>query len=227
MARAKGLAKAKKRSLPRSGGPTLHYELELRSAGYRIICGVDEVGWGPLAGPVCAAAVVLPEGYQHAVLNDSKKLSERQREKLYEELAADPAVRWQVALLEPEEIDHMNILEASREAMRRAVRGLGIAVDAALIDGLPVPQFPVHQLSLVKGDALSLSIAAASVMAKVTRDRLMLELAEEYPGYGFEIHKGYPTPQHLAALLTHGPCAIHRRSFAPVRASKKEFVLLP
>jgi ribonuclease HII len=205
----------------------LHYELELKSAGYHIICGVDEVGRGPLAGPVCAAAVVLPEGYQHAVLNDSKKLSERQREKLYEELAADPAVRWQVALLEPEEIDHMNILEASREAMRRAVRGLGIAVDAALIDGLPVPQFPVHQLSLVKGDALSLSIAAASVMAKVTRDRLMLELAEEYPGYGFEIHKGYPTPQHLAALLTHGPCAIHRRSFAPVRASKKEFVLLP
>jgi ribonuclease HII len=205
----------------------LHYELELKSAGYHIICGVDEVGRGPLAGPVCAAAVVLPEGYQHAVLNDSKKLSERQRETLYEELAADPAVRWQVALLEPEEIDHMNILEASREAMRRAVRGLGIAVDAALIDGLPVPQFPVHQLSLVKGDALSLSIAAASVMAKVTRDRLMLELAEEYPGYGFEIHKGYPTPQHLAALLTHGPCAIHRRSFAPVRASKKEFVLLP
>ena len=220
-------ARAKKKALPRSGGPSLHYELELRSAGHRVICGVDEVGRGPLAGPVCAAAVVLPEDYQHPVLNDSKKLSERQREKLYEELAADSAVRWQVAMLEPEEIDQMNILEASREAMRRAVRGLGIAVDAALIDGLPVPQFPVHQLPLVKGDGLSLSIAAASVMAKVTRDRLMLQLAEKYPDYGFEIHKGYPTPKHLAALLAHGPCAIHRRSFAPVRASMKEFVLLP
>lgn len=196
--------------------PTMQHESELRAAGHAVICGVDEVGRGPLAGPVCAAAVILPEDFTHPVLNDSKKLSERQRERIYTELAEDSRVIWSVELLEPEEIDRMNILEASREAMRRAVLSLRVLASAALIDGLPVPRFPIPQRSLVKGDSLSLSIAAASVMAKVTRDRLMLQLAERYPHYGFDVHKGYPTARHLEALALHGPCEIHRRSFGPV-----------
>lgn len=197
-------------------GPTLKYEKQLRADGYGVICGVDEVGRGPLAGPVCAAAAILPHNFKHKVLNDSKKLTERQREAIYEELVGRGDVFWQVEMLEPAEIDRVNILEASREAMRRAVLALKVTADAALIDGLPVPKFPIHQLSLVKGDGLSLSIAAASVLAKVTRDRLMLEMAERYPQYGFEVHKGYPTARHLEALARHGPCEIHRRSFGPV-----------
>jgi ribonuclease HII len=196
----------------------MQHEQALRSAGYAMVCGVDEVGRGPLAGPVCAAAVVLPADFSHPVLNDSKKLSERQRERIYEELAAHEGIRWAVALLEPEDIDRMNILQASREAMRRAVRLLGGGLDAALVDGLPVPDFPLHHVALVKGDSLSLSIAAASVMAKVTRDRLMADLAQRYPDYGFDAHKGYPTAAHLAALRQRGPCPAHRRSFGPVSA---------
>lgn len=199
-----------------SAGPTLLHEKELRAAGYEIICGVDEVGRGPLAGPVCAAAVILPAEFEHPVLNDSKKMTERQREKVYEELSSDARIIWSVTLLEAEEIDRINILEASREAMRLAVRQLRQAADAALIDGLEVPRFPIPQRALVKGDSLSLSIAAASVMAKVTRDRLMLQLAERHPEYGFDVHKGYPTPRHLEALARHGPCPIHRRTFGPV-----------
>lgn len=196
--------------------PTLDHENELRAQGHAIVAGVDEVGRGPLAGPVCAAAAVLPKDFHHRVLNDSKKLSERQREKLYEELTSNTDVVWHCVMLEVEEIDRLNILQASREAMRRAVRGLKVKAHAALIDGLPVPDFPVPQRALVKGDSLSYSIAAASVIAKVTRDRLMVQLAESYPHYGFQQHKGYPTPVHLAALREHGPCEIHRRSFAPV-----------
>ena len=199
-----------------SAGPTLLHEKELRAAGYQIICGVDEVGRGPLAGPVCAAAVILPAEFEHPVLNDSKKMTERQREKVYEELSSDARIVWSVTLLEAEEIDRINILEASREAMRLAVRQKRQAADAALIDGLEVPRFPIPQRALVKGDSLSLSIAAASVMAKVTRDRLMLQLAERHPEYGFDVHKGYPTPRHLEALARHGPCPIHRRTFGPV-----------
>ncbi len=205
-----------KRGALTSSGPTLHHEQELRAAGYPIICGVDEVGRGPLAGPVCAAAVILPQDFSHPVLNDSKKLSERQRERLYAELSQDSRIIWSVALLEPHEIDRMNILEASREAMRRAVLSLQAQANAALIDGLEVPRFPIPQRSLVKGDTLSLSIAAASVMAKVTRDRLMIQMALRYPEYGFDVHKGYPTARHLEALALHGPCEIHRRSFGPV-----------
>ncbi len=196
--------------------PSLDHEHELRAQGHAIVAGVDEVGRGPLAGPVCAAAAILPNGFQHPVLNDSKKLSERQREKLYEELTGSADVIWHCVLVEVAEIDRINILQASREAMRRALRGLSRKPDAALIDGLPVPDFPVHQRALISGDSLSYSIAAASVIAKVTRDRLMVQLAQTYPNYGFEQHKGYPTPMHLAALEQHGPCPIHRRSFAPV-----------
>jgi ribonuclease HII len=196
--------------------PSLEYEDQLRAQGYATVAGVDEVGRGPLAGPVCAAAVILPDGYTHEVLTDSKKLTEKKREALYTELTQDPLIHWKVVFVEREEIDRINILQATRVAMHRAVAGLKVKATAALIDGLPVPGFPIHQLALVKGDSRSFSIAAASVIAKVTRDRLMAKLAKQHPEYGFEIHKGYPTPKHLAALRKHGPCDQHRRSFGPV-----------
>jgi ribonuclease HII len=196
--------------------PTLDHENELRAQGYKLVAGLDEVGRGPLAGPVCAAAVILPNDFEHPVLNDSKKLSERQREKLHDELISNDQVHWCCVMLSVEDIDRLNILQASREAMRRALLGLKEKAHAALIDGLLVPNFPVPQRAIVKGDSISFSIAAASVIAKVTRDRLMLKLAQEHPQYGFEKHKGYPTPLHLKALQAHGPCVHHRRSFAPV-----------
>jgi ribonuclease HII len=196
--------------------PTLNHEKALMEAGCRVVAGVDEAGRGPLAGPVSVAAVVLPAGFEHPILNDSKKLTEAKREKLYDELISDVRVRWCCVLVEADEIDRLNILGATHEGMRRAVRGLGDDVDGALIDGRPVKLFPIRQLALVKGDSLSFSIAAASVIAKVTRDRLMVRMAETYPGYGFEVHKGYPTAAHLAALKRLGPCPQHRRSFGPV-----------
>ncbi len=196
--------------------PSLVHEKEMRLQGFTLIAGVDEVGRGPLAGPVCAAAAILPPRFRHKVLNDSKQLSELQREKIYEELTANESIIWCCEFVEVEVIDNINILQASRLAMRRAVAGLKTRADAALIDGLPVPDFPVPQRALVKGDSLSFSIAAASVIAKVTRDRLMHALAVQYPQYGFEKHKGYGTPVHLAALREHGPCPLHRRSFSPV-----------
>ena len=196
--------------------PTIEHENELRAQGFRFIAGLDEVGRGPLAGPVCAAAAILPPDFHHPVLNDSKKLTERQREKIYDELTSNREVAWCCVLVEVDEIDRINILQASREAMRRALRGLQVAADAALIDGLPVPNFPVHQRAIIKGDSISFSIAAASVIAKVTRDRLMVQFAETYPHYGFAQHKGYATPMHLEAIEKHGPCDIHRRSFSPV-----------
>jgi len=196
--------------------PTLDHENLLRSAGYRVVAGIDEAGRGPLAGPVCVAAVVLPDDFTHAVLNDSKQLSEVKRERLYEEITADPRIRWHCVSVEPDEIDRINILQATWEGMRRAALGLQPVPDAVLIDGKPVKRYPLHQIALVKGDSISYSIAAASIIAKVTRDRLMVAMARQYPAYGFEIHKGYPTPGHLAALKQHGPCPHHRRSFGPV-----------
>jgi len=196
--------------------PTLDHENALRAAGYRVVAGIDEAGRGPLAGPVCVAAVVLPDDFTHAVLNDSKQLSEVKRERLYEEITADPRIRWHCVSVEPEEIDRINILQATWEGMRRAALALQPVPDAVLIDGKPVKRYPLHQVALVKGDSLSYSIAAASIIAKVTRDRLMVAMARQYPAYGFEIHKGYPTPGHLAALKQHGPCPHHRRSFGPV-----------
>lgn len=196
--------------------PSMNYERELRASGYLVIAGVDEVGRGPLAGPVCAAAAILPDNFDHAVLNDSKKLNGRQRESIYEELTQNGYVLWCCVMVEVEEIDRINILQATWVAMRRAVDGLPKKADAALIDGRPVRDFPIHHRALVGGDSLSFSIAAASVIAKVTRDRLMCELAALHPEYGFDDHKGYGTPRHLEALRRHGPCPIHRRSFAPV-----------
>lgn len=196
--------------------PTLDHENQLRAAGHAVVAGIDEAGRGPLAGPVTVAAVVLPSDFTHAVLNDSKQLTEKKREAIYEEITADPRIRWHCCVIEPDEIDRINILQATWEGMRRSALALDPRPDAVLIDGKPVKKYPLPQVALVKGDSLSFSIAAASVIAKVTRDRIMLRLAEEFPQYGFEVHKGYPTPQHLAALKEHGPCPQHRRSFGPV-----------
>lgn len=196
--------------------PSMQHERALMAEGHTLVAGVDEVGRGPLAGPVCAAAAILPPDFRHSVLHDSKKLSETQRESLFSELTSDARIIWSCAFVEPDEIDRINILQATWVAMRRAVLGLKKKADAALIDGRPVRDFPIPSLALVKGDSLSFSIAAASVIAKVTRDRLMHEMAIKHPEYGFEQHKGYGTPQHLAALRLHGPCPIHRRSFEPV-----------
>jgi ribonuclease HII len=196
--------------------PTLDHENALRASGFRVVAGIDEAGRGPLAGPVCVAAVILPDDFSHPMLNDSKQLSEAKRERLYEEITRDVRIAWHCVSIEPAEIDRINILQATWEGMRRAALGLQPRPDAALIDGKPVKRFPVHHVALVKGDSLSYSIAAASIIAKVTRDRLMIELGQQHPEYGFAIHKGYPTPAHLAALKAHGPCPHHRRSFAPV-----------
>lgn len=196
--------------------PSLEHELLLRSAGHTIVAGIDEAGRGPLAGPVCVAAVVLPEGYEHPVLNDSKQLTEAKRERLYEEITGNSGIRWHCEMVGVEEIDRINILQATWLGMRRCATALNPQPTAVLIDGKPVRNFPVHHVALVKGDSLSYSIAAASIIAKVSRDRLMVRMAAQYPGYGFEIHKGYPTPGHQTALRKLGPCPEHRRSFAPV-----------
>jgi ribonuclease HII len=196
--------------------PTLRYELEWKSRGHALVAGVDEAGRGPLAGPVCAAAVVLPDGFEHEVLNDSKRLSTDQRAQIFEEITVIRGLVWSMVMIHAEEIDRINILRATHAAMRRAVQELFPAPHCALIDGRPVPDFPLPSQALVKGDCLSLSIAAASVIAKVSRDRFMIAAAREHPEYGFEKHKGYGTRGHLAALCRHGPCPLHRRSFEPV-----------
>lgn len=200
------------------GPPTLEYEAELRAQGHARVAGIDEAGRGPLAGPVSAAAVVLPEGFAMEGLNDSKKLSPKRRDELFEKLTKHEDVVWAVAVVDAEEIDRVNILRASHIAMARAFADLRPMADAGLIDGLPVPvrDFPSPQMALVKGDSRSVSIAAASIIAKVWRDRMMVEFDREYPEYGFQSHKGYGTKQHLAALESHGPCPIHRRSFRPI-----------
>jgi len=178
------------------------------------IAGVDEAGRGPLAGPVSAAAVVLPEGFQHELLDDSKKLSEKKRERIFEDLMSDVRIRWAHSFVDAEEIDTINILRATHTAMARAVEQLQPSY--CLIDGLAVPNFPFPSEGIVKGDGKSLNIAAASIIAKVLRDRKMLEYAEQYPEYGFEKHKGYGTKYHLEALQKYGSIQIHRKSFAPV-----------
>lgn len=203
--------------------PSLRHENTLRTSGFRVVAGVDEAGRGPLAGPVCVAAVVLPEKFRHRVLNDSKQLTPAMREKLYEEITSDERIRWHCVSIDVAEIDRVNILQATWQGMRAAALALDPCPDAVLIDGTPVKQYPVHHVALVNGDSLSFSIAAASIIAKVTRDRIMAELANHHPEYGFEAHKGYGTPQHLAALRKHGPCVHHRRSFSPVSQTEFQF----
>ncbi len=190
-------------------------ERAARKRGFAVIAGADEAGRGPLAGPVVAAAVILPFEACPAGVRDSKTLTPLQRERAFDALQAC-ALHIGVGIVGVEEIDRLNILRASQQAMREAVDALPVCPDVALIDGLPVQPFPVPQIALVKGDSRSASVAAASIIAKVTRDRLMDEYDALYPEYGFASHKGYATPEHLAALAAHGPCSIHRRSFAPV-----------
>jgi ribonuclease HII len=191
-------------------------ECALREQGFSFVAGIDEAGRGPLAGPVVAAAVVFLEHEAPEGLDDSKKLPPSRREALYETLSNSPHVLWAVSVQSAEVVDRLNILRATHQAMREAVASLKRQIDHALIDGLPVRDFPTPHTALVGGDALSFSIAAASVIAKVTRDRIMHEAHERFPQYGFLHHKGYGTPEHLAALREHGPCPLHRISFAPV-----------
>jgi ribonuclease HII len=196
--------------------PDLALETALHARGLHRIAGIDEAGRGPLAGPVAAAAVILPLNFACLGLDDSKKISPAKREVLYERLTTDPAISWAVATADREEIDTLNILKATHLAMRRAMELLDPPPDHCLIDGLPVKGFPLPHDGIVKGDGLSLSIAAASIIAKVTRDRLMAELDREFPQFGFAKHQGYGTKAHLEALRIHGPCRHHRRSFQPV-----------
>ncbi len=181
------------------------------------IAGVDEAGRGPLAGPVSVAAVILDPRHPIEGLNDSKKLSEARREALYP-LIVERALAWRIEFVECDEIDRLNILQATLTGMRRALEGLSPSADAARIDGNRLPQvLPCPAEALVGGDAIEPAIMAASILAKVARDRRMLELHALHPQYGFDRHKGYPSPAHLAALAAHGPCPEHRRSYAPVR----------
>lgn len=186
-----------------------------------VICGCDEAGRGPLAGPVVAAACILPEGYVPEGLDDSKKLTEKKREKLYAEITEN-AVAWCAAEASPEEIDEINILSASLLAMRRAVEGLGMDVDFILVDGNIYRGFDKPGVAVVGGDGISPSIAAASIIAKVTRDRMCESMHEAYPEYNFAKHKGYPTKDHKLAVYEYGPCPIHRRSFLSFLERDKE-----
>ena len=184
-----------------------------------LIAGVDEAGRGPLAGPVSVAAVILDPNHPIAGLNDSKKLSEARREALYPQII-EHALAWHIEFVQAGEIDELNILQATMAGMHRAVCALQPAAQLARIDGNRIPTgLPCHAEALVGGDALDPAIMAASILAKVARDRAMVALHEEFPAYGFAVHKGYPTPAHLAALMAHGPCPQHRQSFAPVRKS--------
>ena len=191
----------------------LEFEEQAAAKGYKAICGVDEAGRGPLAGPVCAAAVIFPEGVVVEGVNDSKKLSPKKREELFDKIKEN-ALAYNIAYASVEEIEELNILNAAMLAMKRAVEGLSEKADIILIDGNKTPYFnDIPCRAIVKGDALSHSIAAASILAKVTRDRLMVEYDGQYPGYGFAVHKGYGTKAHYAAIDKLGLCPIHRRTF--------------
>lgn len=193
--------------------PDYEFEKAAVNSGFSCICGVDEAGRGPLAGPVCAAAVILPEGAVIEGLDDSKKLTEKKREGLYD-IIKQTAVAYSVAYGTLEEIETVNILEATYLAMNRAIEGLNVKPDFALIDGNRVPRgIKIPCETIVKGDSKSMSVAAASVLAKVTRDRLMLEYDKKYPEYNFKKHKGYGTKEHTELIKQYGPCEIHRLSF--------------
>lgn len=190
----------------------LEFESNAYEKGYTAVCGVDEAGRGPLAGPVCAAAVILPKDMIIEGVNDSKKLSEKKRDALYD-VIKEKALSYSIAFATVEEIEEINILNATMLAMKRAVEGLDVPADFAYIDGNRLPDLSIPCEYLIKGDARSMSVAAASILAKVTRDRLMLDFAKQYPEYKFEKHKGYGTKVHMDAIREFGPCEIHRRSF--------------
>lgn len=191
---------------------TYEYENMLKAQGYNIVCGVDEAGRGPLAGPVFAAAVILPDNLDDLGINDSKKLSEKKRDALFE-IIKEKALCYSIASANEKEIDEINILNATFLAMKRAVDGLSIKPDIALIDGNRKPGTGIEEMTLVKGDAKSISIAAASILAKVSRDRYLMELDEKYPEYQFRKHKGYPTALHYEMIKEHGISPVHRLSF--------------
>lgn len=195
----------------------LRYEQKAYQGGAKIVAGIDEAGRGPLAGPVVAAAVILPRQFRHKTLTDSKRLSPEQREDIYAELTGNPAIAWAVGISDVDIIERYNILQATWRAMYLAFSALPVRPDHLLIDGRPVPVFGKRQTAIVQGDRKSYSIAAASVIAKVTRDRMMRALHAQFPDYNFARHKGYATPEHLAALQQFGPCPIHRKTFQPVR----------
>jgi len=207
------------------------FERALWSRGVVRIAGVDEAGRGPLAGPVVAAAAVLPAMWapsglpdELVGLNDSKQLTANQREHFFAFLTARGVVAFAIAQVEAEQIDAINILHATHRAMNEALAQLRPAPEHVLVDGRPVKSLQFPQMAIIKGDARSYSIAAASVLAKVTRDRLMVEYSDRWPAYGFAEHKGYGTPQHLAAMAQLGPCPIHRRSFAPLKPTQTELL---
>ncbi|MCQ2414012.1 MAG: ribonuclease HII [Clostridia bacterium] len=192
--------------------PDYSFEHEKYEAGYKAVCGCDEAGRGPLCGPVVAAAVILPEGLYIEGLNDSKKLTEKKREALYEIIIKE-AIAYGIAECSPAEIDEINILNASMLAMRRAIEKMEVKADCALIDGNHARNFPIDAFPIVKGDAKSCSIAAASILAKVTRDRQCIDLDREYPMYGIAKHKGYPTKDHMDAVRQFGVAPIYRKTF--------------
>jgi ribonuclease HII len=210
----------------------LSHECELWKGGATVVAGVDEAGCGPLAGPVFAAAVVFPHSWLEAGLcsrlrglNDSKQLKEEQREKYFSIITGHPDIRYAIASVDVEMIDRINIRQAAWRAMQLALDQLDPKPEHALVDGLKINWLPYSHTALVQGDCRSYSIAAASVLAKVSRDRVMIEMDARHPGYGFAAHKGYATPQHYAAILERGPCPIHRRSFAPFRPVETELDL--
>jgi ribonuclease HII len=191
---------------------TYQLEEEMMNEGYSLVCGVDEAGRGPLCGPVCAAAVILPMDCEIEGINDSKKLSEKKRDMLYD-IIKEKAMAYSVVMVDAKTIDEINILQATFKAMREAVEGLSIKADIALIDGNQKPGLSIEERTLVKGDAKSISIAAASILAKVTRDRYCLEMDEKYPQYQFAKHKGYGTKLHYEMIAQYGICDEHRRTF--------------
>ena len=187
-------------------------QFEKKYADYTAICGIDEAGRGPLAGPVVAGAVILPKDCSILYLNDSKQVSASRREELFNEIQ-EKAVACAVGIVSPQRIDEINILQATYEAMHQAVEGLKVVPDLLLVDAVTIPAMPMKQVGIVKGDAKSVSIAAASILAKVTRDRMMVEYDSLYPEYGFAKHKGYGSKMHIEAIQEYGPCPIHRRTF--------------
>jgi ribonuclease HII len=209
----------------------LSFEREFWQKGFQLVAGVDEAGRGPLAGPVVAAAVIFPHewsesGFDERLrdLTDSKQLTSRQREDFFAVLIAHPQIRHAVSIVDADVIDRINILQATHRAMNEALAQLQPQPEHVLVDGKPVKTMTLPHTAIVKGDSLSYSIAAASVLAKVTRDRMMLEFEGKFPGYSFAVHKGYATPQHLAAIAKLGPCPIHRRSFAPLKTKQGELL---
>lgn len=194
------------------------YEMEAESKGFTLIAGVDEAGRGPLAGPVVAAACYIPSNIYLPGIDDSKKLTELQREKLFETIVGDSRIIYGVGIIDSQTIDEINIYQATIKAMQMAVDKMAIKPDCLLVDGLKLPYPDVYVEKIISGDSLSQSIAAASVIAKVTRDKLMVEFHMQWPHYGFDRHKGYGTDRHTDALREHGPCPIHRKTFEPIKS---------